>query len=712
MMIKVSGGFLDFDGDVDVERQVKLFENIDETWGDFSYSFELAKTSNNMRLLGYPMPDNISKQTYQRIEASVLNDSGEILYTGYLRIERVSQVVQVSFFSGNNNWMGLLSGAMIDMDLSKYDQVMTEANIVARMDANDGIVFSLVDTGTLVTRSHPSLKIEDFVGAFYLHTLFKEVFQQSGLKVEGELLNDALFNQIIVVSNTRSKVEFDRNSVYVAANAGQVISGNTVVDFNLITNPYFIGDNITLVGDSLFYANVDMIVDIQASYKTNGSVFSFLNIGPGVIPSNLDFQLGDNNTLHAENVRLLSGQSVWLSLNNAFGSPKTVEAATFKITPKFIYKAFGATSVPNWTKLQFVSNILSAFNVISDFDASTRTVKLNLFNNIKSKPSIDISEYVEVDETDYSTFISDYGKRTLLSYTEPDDEDLRLYNIATFNKYGSGVIEVNNDFIQDSAEIVLLDFASPIGYINPALSMSMEKLGYVEHEEGVEMEITSVTDSSGTPRFNVDETDDEVEDVFNANDLVRIDSSVVSYNGDYVIESVSTSGYIVIRGLTFDEDATGTITKLDPKLTTNDNNYLLVNTRQHPVSYLSNSKSSVWIEGTEYTDLTLGFFSLINIGAGVNLDFKQGLSFGEIEDPLFYQRTLKDKYWGLVERILNDPVKIMPIAHLPNHIFRRISPFNPVSIKTMETTNMYYVNRITGYKESYLPCTIELIKLP
>lgn len=711
MMIKVSGGFLDFDDVVEVERQVKLFENIDETWGDFSYSFELAKTTNNMKLLGYPLPDNISKQTYQRIEASILNDSGEILYKGYLRIERVASVVYASFFSGNNNWMGLLNGAMIDMDLSKYDQVMTEANIVDRMDADSGIVFSLVDTGTVITRSHPSLKIEDFAGAFYLHTLFKEVFQQSGLKIDGELLNDALFNQIIILSNTRSKVEFDRNSVYVAA-ASQTISSADGVKFTLTTNPYHVGDNITVASDVNFYANVDMIVDVQASYSTADTVWASLVAGPFGAPGVVDLKVGDNNTLKITNVKLLSGHRVALTLHTLFGPPTTLESASLKITPKFIYKAFGSSTVPNWTKLQFVSNILSAFNVISDFDASTKTVTFNLFDKIKSKPSVDISEYVEVDEMDFSTFISDYGKRTLLSYDEPDDEDLRLYNIATFNKYGSGVIDVNNDFIQDSSEIVSLDFTSPIGYINPTLSMSMEKIGYLEHEEGVEMEITSVTDSSGTPRFNVDETDDDVEDIFNANDLVRIDSNVGAYNGDYVIESVSTSGYIVIRGLTFDADATGTITKLDPKVTTNDSVYMLVNTREKPVSHLSNGKSSVWIEGTEYTDLTLGFFSLINIGAGVNNDFRQGLSFGEIEDPLFYQRTIKDRYWGAVEKILNDPVKIMARAHLPNHIFRQISPFRPVSIKTMDTTNLYYVNRITGYKESYLPCTIELIKLP
>jgi hypothetical protein len=77
-----------------------------------------------------------------------------------------------------------------------------------------------------------------------------------------------------------------------------------------------------------------------------------------------------------------------------------------------------------------------------------------------------------------------------------------------------------------------------------------------------------------------------------------------------------------------------------------------------------------------------------------------------------YQIPLTDKYFRLLGRVLNDPVKLFSTAHLPNVVYRQIDFLSPITIRTLETTNQYYVNRITGYKESYLPCTLELIKLP
>lgn len=44
MMIRVAGEFLDFNEEIEIERQIKLFEDIDSTNGDFSYTFELPKT--------------------------------------------------------------------------------------------------------------------------------------------------------------------------------------------------------------------------------------------------------------------------------------------------------------------------------------------------------------------------------------------------------------------------------------------------------------------------------------------------------------------------------------------------------------------------------------------------------------------------------------------------------------------------------------------
>jgi hypothetical protein len=47
-------------------------------------------------------------------------------------------------------------------------------------------------------------------------------------------------------------------------------------------------------------------------------------------------------------------------------------------------------------------------------------------------------------------------------------------------------------------------------------------------------------------------------------------------------------------------------------------------------------------------------------------------------------------------------------GYIPDDVFRRLTPLTPVYLKTEETVNTYYINRIKGYR----PCEVELIKLP
>jgi hypothetical protein len=117
------------------------------------------------------------------------------------------------------------------------------------------------------------------------------------------------------------------------------------------------------------------------------------------------------------------------------------------------------------------------------------------------------------------------------------------------------------------------------------------------------------------------------------------------------------------------------------------------------------------LENTEYETFTLGFFNLMNTGRQVNRDFINSMSFSGEDNPLHYQQTMIDQYFRQFSRVLNDPVKLLCEAHLPQHVYEQIDFLSPITIKTMETTNQYYLNRISGYKESYLPCVLELIKL-
>jgi len=62
--------------------------------------------------------------------------------------------------------------------------------------------------------------------------------------------------------------------------------------------------------------------------------------------------------------------------------------------------------------------------------------------------------------------------------------------------------------------------------------------------------------------------------------------------------------------------------------------------------------------------------------------------------------------------MINDPVKLFCQANIPYNVFLNLNFLRPITIKTLETSNLYYLNRISGYKGSEEQCTLELIKLP
>ncbi len=730
MMLKVNDEYLDFDGDIEIERQVKLFEEIDTTDGDYSYEFDLQYTSHNARVLGLPFPDNSTKIVYQKINCQVLGNDGMQIYDGFLRVERITDVISVSFFSGNNNWFGLLSGPLSDIDFSDLDVDQTLSNLLVYANNDEGIVFPTVDNGGLITRSYRQMKLEDFVAGIYVKTVFKRIFQHHSIKIQGDLLNDVTYNSIVTLKNGKSQSELDANASFVEKTSTTSRPGENVrykVTFdNDSTYPYFDGANNNFdLANSKYVAPVRMRIDIEctltpsvvdSSYNNRiyiyiNGVFTFVDIG---LPSGAGGLYnsgtpGDQPTFTIKRTFILEAGDeleIYAEWQQSSGSTQNdVISGTLKITPSYIFKVFGNSVVPNWTQQQYVSNVLRMFNVLTNYDPFTKTLTFDLFEKIKSKEPLDLSPYISSTEVDYVEFISNYGKRNLLSYNEVDFDDLRDYNIENFFKYGQGSVDVDNDFLSDSEDIVELDFSNPIGYINSVFDMSMERLNLISLENGDSTDITSVSDSSGVARIVLDRT------IFQDGDLVRIEESTNPlYNGDYVV-NVQSSNYVELYGLNYDSDATGKITKLIHKYNETDDVYLLWNIPFYLVTKFSGHSNIRW-EGSDRTEVPVGYFSLLNTDRQINEDFKQSLSFGGIENTLFYQRTLIQSYWNVFSRVLNDPVKLLSNANIPYRLFLKMDFLMPIVIKTLETSNLYYQNRITGYTGSENDCIVELIKLP
>src|SRR5690242_9319524 len=167
MMLKANGEYLDFRGDIEIEKKIKLFEDIETADGDLSFAFDINLTSENLRILGIPVPDSTSKIVYQNIPCEVQSDQGLRINIGSLRIERIiGYTASCSFLGGNSNWFAMLDGDMTELRLSHYDIAQNEATITGSWLETSGIVFPAIDPGTLVTRSFNNFKTEDFIPCF------------------------------------------------------------------------------------------------------------------------------------------------------------------------------------------------------------------------------------------------------------------------------------------------------------------------------------------------------------------------------------------------------------------------------------------------------------------------------------------------------------------------------------------------------------------
>lgn len=708
MMLKVDDEYLDFNDLIEVEKQIKLFEDISTTDGDFSYAFTLPKTLNNVRLLGNPMPDNISKPVYQKIPATLMTDGGEETFKGYLRVERLTNVIECSFFAGNNNWFGMLSESLRALDWSEYDLDLTEANIAAAIDNTSGVVYPFVDNGMLFTRATPLLKVEDFIGGIYVKDVFRKVFNNHGIKIQGELLDDSNYNTAVTISNSRNEDLIREKSAFIGKTTTQTVDFNTdalaqITWDDETTPPFFNGGNFDLSTES-YTADVRMVLKVElflSCQEVDDNVIfnTQINVNGVVFEETLTNTQTELFTINlSARVPVMPGDVLDFSVEKFFVEESAVHIleATVKITPIFVYQTVGSSVVPDWTQQKYVSNIIRLFGVLPSYDAPNKILTLNLFKNIKDKTPIDISEHIAATEIDYSEFISDYGKDSQFSYQETTDDNI----VTNFLPYAKGTIEVNNDFLSDAEDVLESDFAQPITYLSNVFDMSMEKLNLIEAEEDIETDVTAVTDESGVGRFAV------AEDEFLVGDLVRIkDSTNRNYNGDFMVSAIDT-GWVELSGVPFATDARAKIIRLVFQYSGNDDVFLVHHVPSYPVNNFS-GLNSITLETTAYETFTLGFFNLMLTGRQVNTDFIYSLSFSG-----GYQQNLIDQYFRLFEKVLNDPVKLFCTCTLPYYLFSQMDFLSPVVIRTEETQNTYYINRITGYKESYLEATVELIKLP
>lgn len=754
MMIRANGSYLDYDGDLVIEKQSKLFKDISLVAGNYSYADTLPLTSNNKEILGLEM-SNQDKIIYGNIPGEVLTDSGELIYIGSIRIDSiVGDVINFTFLSGNSDWINLLGNDPIlnntaNLNLIDYEVItnfefdVTEANyIVARMGKLNGIVFPLVDNGVLSTRGFRRLRPKDLQPFIYLKNVMDGIFNQCGLKLTGPLLNDYLYSHAIISGNNIAVLDKQiiNRRVFSGLSTDQVVAPGTPTinlatgfaspvnvnviytnsknsNFNSTTHKYQPDVRMNLFVHGTIAVKTGLNNTIQEIIYKNGVVMQSETRGVyAAIPINT-LTFGHNILCEAGDlieVRLAVG-GVALTVLAGY-TEVYFEAAK-------IYHIYPAQLIKSMQFSEFVGEVFRMFNVVPSYNQFNKTITAELFKNIKHNPEVDISPYVESIDQRFSEDVINYAKTSSLKFSESSLTEITDYNKLNPIPYGGNTISINNFYLDRIKDVIVLNnFVAPFTYFNTVFGCWMPKLKYFTLSQYQLMHTTGGVPGAVSQPIAIASTSDNPQNVgtalFNPSDaaakfqatyIIRPNTGIFSYNFDWCpfITAVDPQGQNIDAD--FKTNSTGTYQVMDHAHDSDEmvmltflpgiyvNTFSTFDGVYFGVDFLSPNDSPY------YKIFDLAYF-LPPPNMGLQLSHAFGFPDG------FTGINSKDNYYRETGEILNDPVKYTARCYLPEKIFRTLDPTLPVRIKTKEHNSLCYLNRITGYKGSLIPCDVELMK--
>lgn len=706
MLLKVNGSYLNFSGEVDIDKQAKLFEELDASTGDVSYDIEVEITNENLSLLGIQSIDTAVKNIYKNVSCIVETSGGIPVYYGSLQITDITDKIECTFYSGNSNWIDLISGSIKDLDFSEY--TISYSDITTTNSTTEGIIVPFVDRGILVDRIGNVLNIQrgtsieyamDYQPFIYAKTAMKKIFAGAGLKLAGSLLNDYRYNNLIFTSNVQSQQSIiDSRTCYVGKSATQAITVYALVTFPKETDPYFDGDNnnydsvnsiYTSDINVVVYVNVYLEATIVGSYEWELRVNGVAILTQGFI----------NIVNYGDQFELSSGDTIEVYARAVVGTLTLTTNTYFRVSPLIFLDVIPQLYVPPQEKIDFVSNIIKMFNVIPTYDYFSKTVYLNKFTDIVKKDAIDISQYLKsIDGVNFTETVENYAQNSLFEYNQIDTLEQNTYNQGNTVPYGCGVMQIDNDFIPSQKTVVEIDAAAPFSYLNVKFNTELLNLGYVTENELTTVEVTSVTNSGGLALFNY--TGD-----FNGltgGNAVRVNTTLYVGNG---IVLGTGAGVFSLAGVSYIGNSTGSATKFEYEENTSED---VVFALVAPNTAVTNFSSLSNIAGL--SSVAYAWFDKAKTGRNID-NIIHGLAFDTPNQSGKYQRTLLQDYYPDVQRIMNNPVKLKCTFYFPLSVFRRLNFEEPVFLSTAKTSGRYLINKFSGYSESYLPCNVELIKL-
>lgn len=718
MMIKANNEYLDFYGSITMSKSVKLIEAISENEGDFSYSFSLPDTSNNIRILKLSYINQSDKIINRKINASIENNDGNTIYDGFIVVNtKIDNKIDCSFFSGNTNWFLSLDGTLYDLDFSQFDAPNNLSEVVASWSRESGVVYPIIDKGVLgdrltnqmVKNDSTQFAYNDFHPFLYVKDIFRIIGIYGGIKFSGELFSDPIFNKLIVTSNPvrLSTDRLNASTSFVGRTSSQSITGTPTKLILVDTDPFLDGSNNNWDNTlSRYTADQDMQIMVSINLNFSVSAYSILEIHRnGSLIKTL--YLPKSSTGFVTNIS--SGSYLEFFISNSSGSADVKTGSSITIKPVAFRTTYMEDFMPNMTIVEFISSVFIMFNVVTSFDIYSKTVNTVLFNSIKTATPIDLSDYVASSDIDYDLIRDNFYTINKFTYQPQDNSETEQYNASNDVSVGGGQIVLDSNIMELSGTIVDSPAIAPVSYFNDAFGMWMTRLDFVSKErQSAEVEITSVTNAAGKARFNyaggglIGLSVPVVVEVYDTDDDV--------YEGFGVTSSVDAFGpWFELEGVDFIVDQDGFFSLVSYVPIHVDSPIFMINSPSLPVTDFS-FKTEILINGSSYTTASYAYFYKPRLGLPID-DQIYSLSFGRGSEINDYQVPLIDHYYSDLAKILSDPQVTNVYVNLPYNIFIKMDLLSPVRVSKNDFNSLFYVNKMVDYIDSSDLCRIELIRI-
>jgi hypothetical protein len=729
-----NGRELLFDGEFAMTKQAVSFNN-GSIKGDVSVTFQLDNNSINREILNYKGPLMINQVAFTKQPFDRVNN-GNILDSGYIVIQSEDdRFLKCFYVSGNSNWLQLLEGLITELDFSgvtngkNYVKQFNRTNVIAT--STEGIVFPFIDwcfakkkgNNTYLEANYNESWVDvnndlnfpliQFYPCFFVHSLASEIFNQAGIKKEGNLFQDQLYKSLalppvngLLKRDAFKKVLLNGSSQTYSGGAGvyEKIKGLTLRQSDPTTWDDINKRFITPI-QCISYVYVTMTDgpsnNQRIRIRKNSALLSAvqtvqLGIKKRFVLSNLFTSENPGDYFEIETTNTVTSPFN-ASFDIEFEIPENVLANDYINPNNFL---------PAIQSIDIIKFLINFFGCAVHFDSTSKTITITVIDRLKIEDSYDWSKYY----ISHSTYYVENAAHNFINWLDSSpDTIIKKYNQTHTLKFGDGDIQTSNSLL-DQKQISELPFepsASDVSY-NGVYSLNIPLINLIDDGEPILFTGMGL-DSAGPPTRTFFTTGTGVDGILHPDEVVRITNSDGENLGYYAVwpGPPATNGETIL--FPFISTDSGKIWRqkieyqqLSPRIISIKSGASV--SEFSPYTLYGNGFTATLLTTINYATFTK---NLTNLPID---QWKNNLAIDNPDSGNFIDPTIKELYFNKISRFIENP-KVRAMMRLPDSVYQKFKFDQFIYLKTEKLTGYFFVESIENYVDSNTPVEVNLYML-